>query len=139
ALDQVLRHIPGTRAPLAEPEPWNVLIEAVAPAGGEDAPARLEAALGAALEAGGLARDAAIAASDAQAEALWRLRESIAEAERQEGPSLKHDISVPVAAMPAFLEAEGPAIERGFPGTRVIAFGHLGDGNIHFNVQAPPG
>jgi FAD/FMN-containing dehydrogenase len=138
ALDLVLRHVPGTRAPLAAPEPWNVLVEAVAPAGAEEAGKRLEAALGQALEAG-LARDAALAASDAQAEALWRLRESIAEAERQEGASLKHDISVPVAAMPAFLEAEGAAIERGFPGTRVVAFGHLGDGNIHFNVQAPAG
>jgi FAD/FMN-containing dehydrogenase len=115
-----------------------VLVEAVAPAGGEEASGRLEAALGAALEAG-LASDAALAATEAQAEALWRLRESIAEAERQEGPGLKHDISVPVAAMPGFLEAEVPAIERDHPGTRVIAFGHLGDGNIHFNVVAPPG
>jgi FAD/FMN-containing dehydrogenase len=138
ALDLVLRHVPGTRAPLATRQPWNVLVEAVAPAGAEEAAGRLEAALGQALEAG-LARDATLAASDAQAEALWRLRESIAEAERQEGPSLKHDISVPVAAMPAFLEAEGAAIERDFPGTRVVAFGHLGDGNIHFNVQAPAG
>jgi FAD/FMN-containing dehydrogenase len=136
ALDLVLRHIPGARAPLAKAEPWNVLVEAVAPAGG-DVVARLEAALGAALEAG-LAQDAALAASDAQAEALWRLRESIAEAERQEGRALKHDISVPVASMPAFLESEGPAIERGFPGTRIVAFGHLGDGNIHFNIIAPP-
>jgi FAD/FMN-containing dehydrogenase len=138
ALDLVLRHVPGTRAPLETRHSWNVLVEAVAPAGGEEASGRLEAALGAALEAG-LASDAALAATEAQAEALWRLRESIAEAERQEGPGLKHDISVPVAAMPGFLEAEVPAIERDHPGTRVIAFGHLGDGNIHFNVVAPPG
>jgi FAD/FMN-containing dehydrogenase len=138
ALDLVLRHVPGTRAPLETRQSWNVLVEAVAPAGGEEASGRLEAALGAALEAG-LASDAALAATEAQAEALWRLRETIAEAERQEGPGLKHDISVPVAAMPGFLEAEVPAIERDHPGTRVIAFGHLGDGNIHFNVVAPPG
>ncbi|MDB5693192.1 MAG: FAD-binding oxidoreductase [Alphaproteobacteria bacterium] len=138
ALDLVLRHVPGTRAPLARSEPWNVLVETVAPIGGPEVAARLEAALGAALEAGH-GRDAALAASDAQAEAMWRLRESIAEAERQEGPALKHDISVPVAAMPAFLETEGSAIERDFPGTRIVAFGHLGDGNIHFNVLAPPG
>jgi FAD/FMN-containing dehydrogenase len=138
ALDLVLRHVPGTRAPLASRHAWNVLVEAVAPTGGGDASARLEAALGEALEAQ-LASDAALAASEAQAEALWRLRETIAEAERQEGPGLKHDISVPVAAMPAFLEAEVPAIEQAFPGTTVIAFGHLGDGNIHFNVVGPPG
>jgi FAD/FMN-containing dehydrogenase len=136
ALDLVLRHIPGTRAPLQDTWPWNVLVEAVAPAGADDAAARLEQALGASLEAG-LADDAILAASDGQAEALWRLRESIAEAERQEGPGLKHDISVPVAAMPAFLESEGLAIEAAFPGVRVIAFGHLGDGNIHFNAIAP--
>jgi FAD/FMN-containing dehydrogenase len=138
ALDLVLRHIPGTRPPLAKPEAWNVLVEAVGPAGGAEMAGRLEAALGQALEAG-LARDAALAASDAQAEALWRLREAIAEAERQQGPAVKHDISVPVAAMPAFLATEGSAIERDFPGTQIVAFGHLGDGNIHFNVIAPPG
>jgi FAD/FMN-containing dehydrogenase len=136
ALDLVLRHVPGTRRPLETEHPWNILIEAVAPAGGADAGERLEAALGEAL-ASDLADDAALAASEAQAEALWRLRETIAEAERQEGPGPKHDISVPVAAMPAFLETESAAIESGFPGTRVIAFGHLGDGNIHFNVIGP--
>jgi FAD/FMN-containing dehydrogenase len=138
ALELVLRHIPGTRPPLDEAAPWNVLVEAIAPRGAAEATERLEAALGEALEAG-LAADAAVAASEAQAEALWRLRESIAEAERQEGPGLKHDISVPVAAMPAFLEREAPAIEREHPGVCVVAFGHLGDGNIHFNVVAPHG
>jgi FAD/FMN-containing dehydrogenase len=138
ALDLVLRHVPGTRDPLEAKHAWNVLVEAVAPAGAAEAGERLESALGEALAAG-LGDDATLAASDAQAEALWRLRDSIAEAERQEGPGPKHDISVPVAAMPAFLETEVPAIETGWPGTRVIAFGHLGDGNIHFNVVAPPG
>jgi FAD/FMN-containing dehydrogenase len=136
ALDLLLRHVPGTRAPLVGPWPWNVLVEAVAPAGAGDAAERLERALGEALETG-LAGDAVLAASDTQAEAFWRLRESIAEAERAEGPGLKHDISVPVAAMPAFLESEAPAIEAAFPGVRVIAFGHLGDGNLHFNLIAP--
>ncbi|HEX5184719.1 MAG TPA: FAD-binding oxidoreductase [Allosphingosinicella sp.] len=136
ALDLLLRHVPGTRAPLDRPWPWNVLVETVAPAGGGDAAERLEQALGEALDAG-LAGDAILAASESQAEAFWRLRESIAEAERAEGPGLKHDISVPVATMPAFLESEAPAIEAAFPGVRVIAFGHLGDGNIHFNLIAP--
>jgi FAD/FMN-containing dehydrogenase len=130
ALDLVLAHVPGTRAPLSVPAPWNVLIEA--------ADAALEAPLAAAAEAG-LVADAAIAASEAQAEALWRLRDSISEAERHAGPALKHDISVPVAAMPAFVETAAEAVERRYPGTRVIAFGHLGDGNVHFNVQAPAG
>jgi FAD/FMN-containing dehydrogenase len=130
ALDLVLAHVPGTRAPLAARAAWNVLVEAA------DAP--LEVPLAAAAEAG-LVADAAIAASEAQAEALWRLRDSISEAERHAGPALKHDISVPVAAMPAFVETAAAAVERRYPGTRVIAFGHLGDGNVHFNVQAPPG
>ena len=136
ALDLVLRYVPGTRRPLETEQPWNVLIEAVAPAGAADPGERLEAALGEALSSG-LAEDATLSASEAQAEAFWHIRETIAEGERQEGPGPKHDISVPVAIMPAFLETEGAAIERDFPGARVIAFGHLGDGNIHFNVIGP--
>ncbi len=137
ALNLLVRHIPGARAPLEESWAWNVLVEAVTPAGGDDAAARLGQALAQALDAD-LAGDAVLAANDAQAEAFWRLRDSIAEAERQEGQGLKHDISVPVATMPAFLETEAPAIEAAYPGVRVIAFGHLGDGNIHFNVIVPP-
>jgi FAD/FMN-containing dehydrogenase len=136
ALDLVLRHVPETRAPLAKKAAWNVLIEAVAPAGAADAAEALERALAEALE-DGLVEDAALAANEAQAEAFWRLREVIAEAERQEGAGLKQDISVPVADMPFFVEKESAAIESRFPGARVIAFGHLGDGNIHFNVIAP--
>ena len=136
ALALVLAHIPGTRAPLQLHRPWHVLVEAVEPAGSADASERLQDALAAALDRG-LAEDAAPAASNAQAEALWRLRESIAEAERAEAPGVKTDISVPVSAMPQFLEAERAAIERRFAGARVVAFGHLGDGNIHFNILAP--
>ncbi|MFP5454930.1 MAG: FAD-binding oxidoreductase [Alphaproteobacteria bacterium] len=136
ALTLVLERIPGTRAPLASPSTWNVLIEAVG--NRDDAPpaSLLEAALTDAMEHG-LVLDATIAASEAQAEALWALRESISEAEKRDGPSLKHDISVPVSAMPTFLEEEGPRIEARFPGSRIIAFGHLGDGNIHFNLLPP--
>jgi FAD/FMN-containing dehydrogenase len=138
ALALVLAHVPGTRPPLAEARPWNLLVETVAPtgAGAGAAEAELETALAAALEAG-LAEDAVQAASEAQAEALWRLRESIAEAERAEAPGVKTDISVPVAAMPSFLESGKAAVEARFPGARVVAFGHLGDGNIHFNILAP--
>jgi FAD/FMN-containing dehydrogenase len=136
ALDLVLRHIPGTRAPLAGEHPWHVLVEAVGPQGAAEASESLGLALAAAIEAGDAA-DATVAASEAQAAALWRLRETISEAERKQGPSLKHDISVPVSAMPGFVEAARTAVEARFPGSRVIAFGHLGDGNVHFNVQAP--
>ncbi|HEY0148198.1 MAG TPA: FAD-binding oxidoreductase [Allosphingosinicella sp.] len=136
ALALVLRHIPGSRPPLDSVQPWHVLIEAVAPAGAADAADGLGTALGDALESG-IAQDAVVAANETQAEALWRLRETISEAERQEGPSLKHDISVAVSAMPRFMEEARTAVEARFPGSRIIGFGHLGDGNVHFNVQAP--
>jgi len=134
-LDLVLAHIPGTRAPLERPTPWNVLVEAVSASA---TPPQLVEALERAVEAG-LVRDAAIAASEAQIEDFWRLRDSIAEAEKKAGPAAKHDISVPVGTMGAFMTEAADAVEERFPGTRVIAFGHLGDGNVHFNVQAPPG
>jgi FAD/FMN-containing dehydrogenase len=138
ALDLVLHYIPGTRAPLAGTHPWHVLVEATAPEGAGDAAALLQPALEAALGEE-LAEDAVLAASEAQAEAFWRIRDSISEAERQDGPAAKHDISVPVSAMPAFTEETARAVEMRFPGTRVVAFGHLGDGNVHFNVRAPTG
>jgi FAD/FMN-containing dehydrogenase len=136
SLDLVLSHVPDTRAPLVRPQPWNALIEAVSPIGAPE-PA-LADALAEALEQG-LATDAAIAASEAQAEAFWRLRDSISEAERKDGPAAKHDISVEVAAMPRFMTQAAAAVESRFPGSRVNAFGHLGDGNVHFNVRAPEG
>jgi FAD/FMN-containing dehydrogenase len=134
ALDLVLAHIPGTRPPLTGGKPWHALIEAVSAEGA--APPALTEALAEAMEAG-LAADAMVAASGAQADALWRLRESISEAERADGEAAKHDISVPVADMPAFILSGTAAVEARFPGTRVNAFGHLGDGNVHFNVRAP--
>jgi FAD/FMN-containing dehydrogenase len=113
-----------------------VLVEAVGTAGGPDPRDALEQTLAAAIE-DGLVVDATLAANEAQAEALWALRESISEAEKIDGPSLKHDISVPVSEMPAFLEREREQIEARYPGSRIIAFGHLGDGNIHFNLLPP--
>jgi len=138
ALALVLAGIPGTRAPLAGAHRWHVLVESVAPEGARDSAEALQEALAAALEEG-LAEDALVAANEAQASALWRLRESIAEAERLQGPSVKHDVSVPVSAMPAFIEEARAAVEERFEGARVVAFGHLGDGNVHFNVQPPAG
>jgi FAD/FMN-containing dehydrogenase len=136
ALDLVLAHVPDTRAPLAAPSNWNVLIEVVASKGSPGPqPALYEALAGAA----DLLEDAVIASSEAQAAAFWRLRDSISEAEKREGPAAKHDISVAVDLMPAFMTEAAEATEARFPGTHVVAFGHLGDGNVHFNVVAPPG
>ena len=138
ALDLVLEHVPGTRPPLQQAAPWNVLVEATAPVVAPDPELELTAALRSALEAG-LVDDAMIASNEAQAEALWRLRDSISEAEQKDGPATKHDVSVEVSAMPRFVVDAADAVERRFEGSRVIAFGHLGDGNVHFNVGAPPG
>ncbi len=136
ALDLVLTHVAGTRSPLTGRHQWHVLVEATAPPAGPGAEEELGNALRAALE-GRLIEDAALAASEAQAEAFWRIRDSISEAERKDGPAAKHDLSVDVAAMPRFMAEAAAAVEYRFPGTSVIAFGHLGDGNVHFNVRAP--
>ncbi|MEO5972414.1 MAG: FAD-binding oxidoreductase [Sphingomicrobium sp.] len=130
-----LEHIPGTRNPLSGDHPWHVLVEATAAAAAGDPRALLEGLLGEALEAG-LIADATVAASEAQADALWRIRDSLSEAERAAGPSTAHDISVPVADLPRFLLAASAEVERAFPGTTATAFGHLGDGNLHFHVRA---
>lgn len=136
ALELVLQHVPGTRTPLSgHAHAWHVLVEATSPSA---ASPLLEEALQRAF-ADDLIVDATLAVSEAQAEAFWRLRDSISEAEKQDGPAVKHDISVPVAAMPAFLIEGGAAVEARYPGTRINGFGHLGDGNIHFNVRAPAG
>jgi len=134
-LELVTRHIAGTRDPLAEPAPWYVLMEAT---GGRDTglAASFETALGAAIE-DGIAGNAVVATSQAQAAELWKLRESISEAQKREGASIKHDISVPVAAIPAFLKKAVPAVQAIVPGARPVSFGHLGDGNLHFNFNAP--
>ena len=124
--------------PLASPAPWNVLVEAVAPMAAPSPEKLLYEGPRSALETG-LVADAAIAASEAQAESFWRLRDSISEAEKKDGPAAKHDISVPVEAMAGFTTSAAAAVEARFPGTRVNAFGHLGDGNVHFNVRAPEG
>jgi FAD/FMN-containing dehydrogenase len=138
-LGLVLRHVPGTRRPLASAHPWHVLIEAVATDSAAEPPgALLERLLAPALE-GGLGGDAVIAASEAQAEDFWRIRHSISEAERAGGPALQHDISVPVDDMPRFMIEGGAAAEARFPGTEAVAYGHLGDGNVHFHVRAPAG
>jgi FAD/FMN-containing dehydrogenase len=139
SLEAVLAHSPGTRSPLEGDHEWHALIELAADrAGAEALPELAQAMLESAFEAG-LIEDATIAASEAQAEQFWTLREEISPAERALGPAVQHDISVPVARMADFVAAAIPALEQAFAGTRAIAFGHLGDGNVHLHVLAPAG
>jgi len=135
SLELVLKHIPGTRAPLSGRHAWHVLVEATTADGQTDVAGELEQLLGAALQQG-IISDAVLAANEAQADAFWKIRDSISEAERAEGQTLAHDISVPVAEMPAFIVEAAAAVERAFPGVVASGFGHLGDGNIHFHVRA---
>jgi len=135
-IDLALRHIPGVADPLQAKRDYYVLIELTAAAEGSDLRARLETALAAALEDGLLA-DATIAESAEQARKLWFVREGITELQKYAGVSIKHDISVPVARVPAFIPRAIELCAKMFPGTRPIAFGHVGDGNVHFNVYQP--
>jgi FAD/FMN-containing dehydrogenase len=136
-LELVLAHIPETRDPFARPSPWYVLVEA---GGGKTIPLRdiMEEAVASAIEAG-VATDATIAQSQVQRASLWRLRESFSEAQKREGASLKHDVSVPVDAIPELIARGSEAVEAIVPGIRPVPFGHLGDGNVHFNLSAPRG
>ncbi|MEO8722999.1 MAG: FAD-binding oxidoreductase, partial [Sphingobium sp.] len=137
-LNAVLRHIPGTRAPIATRAAWNILVEIDLNTQERSASSLLEQAL-AAFFATGQARDAVIAANKTQAEQFWRLRESVSEAERARGPALQFDVSVPVHAMPDFMIDIAASAEKAFPGTSAGSFGHLGDGNVHLHVRAPTG
>lgn len=133
----VLRHIPGAALPFA-PAPHYALIELATPRRNAGLRAALEEGLAAALEEGE-ATDAVIASSEAQRAALWRLREEHAEAQRLEGASVKNDVSVPVSRVPELIERGAAACMALLPGVRVVPFGHLGDGNIHFNLEQPEG
>jgi FAD/FMN-containing dehydrogenase len=135
SLQLVLKHVPNTRAPLSGEHKWNALIEATTADAAQDISAELERLLGLALEQG-IISDAVLAANEAQAEAFWKLRDTISEAERAEGQTLAHDVSVPVPDMPRFIVEASAEVERRFPGVIATGFGHLGDGNIHFHVRA---
>jgi FAD/FMN-containing dehydrogenase len=137
ALGLVRKHFPQQPQPLG-PSPWTVLLEYADTEGEAAARARFEALLEAALEQS-LITDAAVAESLAQSAALWHLRESIPLAQSEEGLNVKHDIAVPVSAIPDFVAATDAALVAAFPGIRLVNFGHLGDGNLHYNVQAPEG
>ncbi|HUQ29206.1 MAG TPA: FAD-binding oxidoreductase [Usitatibacter sp.] len=131
-LDLVFKHIPGSRDPLTEAHPWYVLVELSDSTEGKALDSLLEEALGGAVE-DGLVRDAVLAASDAQRKELWSLRENVSEAQKLDGVSIKHDVSVPVSKVPEFIERANVALRDKFPGIRIVAFGHAGDGNIHYN------
>lgn len=139
SLDAVLDHMPGARSPLQGEHEWHALIELTADAGTtEGLSQRAQDLLESGFEAG-LVEDATIARNEAQAEEFWTLRDEISPAERALGPAMQHDISVPVASMADFISEAVPQVERNFAGTRGVAFGHLGDGNVHFHVLAPKG
>jgi FAD/FMN-containing dehydrogenase len=131
-LEFAVRHM-GVADPLASASPWYVLCELADPS---------EAALQRILEEGlkkGWVGDAALAQSHAQRQSFWAVREGLSEAQTFEGGSIKHDISVPVSCIPAFIKAAAAAVDRFMPGTRLVCFGHMGDGNLHFNVSQPIG
>jgi FAD/FMN-containing dehydrogenase len=132
------RHIDGVRDPLSEPYPWYALIDISTSDSAETAETMVQALLELGLETG-LVRDAVIASSVAQQKALWHMRESMSDAQKPEGGSIKHDVSVPVSSIPAFMEAAEKGVLAAMPGARICAFGHLGDGNIHYNISQPVG
>jgi FAD/FMN-containing dehydrogenase len=137
ALDFVLKHGVNVRDPLAGRHDWYVLIEAASQVveGLDDSVTGMLAG----AQERGLIEDAALAATGEQRAAFWRLRETVSEVQKFEGGSIKHDISVPLGAVPDFLREATAAVEAFLPGARVVAFGHMGDGNIHFNVTQPVG
>jgi len=143
-VDFVLKHVPGSADPLAERHDWYVLLEwsstRARREGANETGLRekMETYLGEAMEQG-LVLDAAIAQNEAQGRAFWALRENHSEAQKREGPSIKHDISVAVSKIPAFMAEGLAAMKKALPDCRPVPFGHVGDGNLHFNCQSPPG
>jgi len=132
------RHIPGVRDPLETAHPWYVLIDISTSDSAETAERMMSALLEQGYEAG-LIQDATIASSEAQQKAIWHMRESMSDAQKPEGGSIKHDVSVPVAQIPQFMAEAEKAVVAAMPGARVCAFGHMGDGNIHYNISQPVG
>jgi FAD/FMN-containing dehydrogenase len=138
-LDFVFKHAPGTSDPLRERHKHYVLMELTTTAAGDTTlGARFETLMEQALNEG-LILDAAVAQNQAQTRQLWKLRESIPEAQKHEGASIKHDVSVAVSRVPEFINRATELVEQALPGVRVVAFGHVGDGNVHFNLSQPVG
>lgn len=138
AVDLAVRHIPGVNDPLPGPWPWHALAEVSLRSAQDTATQEFTSALQGWMESG-LIRDAVLASSETQRQALWRLRENIPAAQGREGASIKHDVSLPIGAIPEFVRAAREAVLALLPGARLIAYGHLGDGNLHFNFSQPEG
>jgi FAD/FMN-containing dehydrogenase len=137
-IEFVLAHANAVRDPFASPYPWYVLFDLTSPREGQELARLAESVLGEGLEAGEV-DSAVIASSLAQGEELWRLRDLMSEVQKHAGGSIKHDIAVPVARVPEFVARANQLVELLIPGARPVPFGHLGDGNIHYNVSQPPG
>ncbi len=138
AVELTAKHVAGVKPPLGTASPWYVLVELTSPRADEGLGALLEAELGRALGQG-LVSDAAVAQNERERQAFWRLRETIPEAQAREGASLKHDVSVPVASLPEFLERASAWVAANVPEGVLVSYGHVGDGNLHFNVGQAPG
>jgi len=137
-IEFTVAHIPGARDPLSSRHDWYVLVEISSPESMEAATSKMERLLESAFEAG-LVDDAVIAQSEAQNATFWLIRESMSEAQKPEGASIKHDVSVPVSSIPEFMEEADRAVIKAMPEARIVAFGHMGDGNIHYNISQPKG
>ncbi|MFI5627186.1 FAD-binding oxidoreductase [Nocardioides sp. NPDC051685] len=136
ALDLVVAHLPGVRDPFADRHEWYGLVELAGTSA--DVDERLESALEAAASQG-LIIDAVVAGSPAQRDSLWALREGVSEAQKSEGATLKHDVTLPITALARFVAEVGPRLPEALPGLRLVTYGHIGDGNLHYNISAPVG
>ncbi|MEX0344871.1 MAG: FAD-binding oxidoreductase [Rhizobiaceae bacterium] len=137
-VDFALKHVSGLRRPLGSRHPWYVMMEVSSGRSPEHAREVIEEVLTVAFEQG-IVADASITASIAQFEAVWRLRDTMSEAQKPEGFSIKHDISVPVSAVPEFIEIAHRQVLEVEPNARIVCFGHMGDGNLHYNISQPVG
>lgn len=137
-IDLVAKHFPETQRPFPQAHPQYVLVELSDSQSGDAVRALAESVLEAALEAG-LIRDAVVAASEAQSKSLWALRDNVSEAQQKEGPNIKHDVAIPASAIADFISTTDDALRGAIPGVRLVTFGHIGDGNLHYNVAAPDG
>ena len=138
SLEMAVHHVPGCRDPLDAPHPWYLLVELSTPQVGDGLRGALEGALEQAM-GNDRVRDGVVAESLEQGRALWHLRESIPEGQTRDGASIKHDVSVAVSRLPQFVEEATARVEAALPGVRVCPFGHVGDGNLHFNLSQPEG
>ncbi|RWD62968.1 MAG: hydroxyacid dehydrogenase, partial [Mesorhizobium sp.] len=136
--DFTLKHGQGITRPLADDWPWYVLMQVSSGRSEEDGRALIEEILSAGLQQG-IVGDAVVAASLAQGDAFWNFRETLPECQKPEGASIKHDISVPIASIPDLIEKAATAVASVSPGARVVCFGHMGDGNLHYNISRPEG